>query len=98
MKFKKEKFAIQLNENIKDVAVVEGYIEETNTYGFYKHNKVWKATDLLSGSLVCCCPTRKECVAWIEENLDRIAAIKETQKYKLKVESFRELLKEALNA
>lgn len=98
MKFKKSNFAIQLNENIKDVAVVEGYIEETNTYGFYKHNKFWRATDLVSGSLVCCCPTRKECVAWVEENANRIAAIKKTQKYKLKVESFRELLKEALNA
>lgn len=98
MKFSKDFFPIQMIPAAKEkVQVVGGWIDSTNTYGFYKYNKVWKATDLVSGTLVVTQPTRKACAEWIETHEKDIVEKKETYDYRLKVESFRVELKEALN-
>ena len=97
MKFHKDCFPIQGQYNLPErIKVVEGWVEETNTYGFYKWGKVWKATDLMSGTLIITMPTRKACVEWIEENLERIEKTKETQSYRIKVDDFKILIEKEL--
>lgn len=98
MKFHKSCFPIQGHHYMPEkIKVVEGWIEESNTYGFYKYGKVWKATDLMSGTLIITLPTRKACGEWIEENLTRIEEAKKTQKYRIKVDNFKLLIKEILS-
>lgn len=98
MKFHKGTFVIQ---NIPDAPepaqVVCGWIEESNTFGFFKYRNYWKATDLMSGTLVTTQPTRKACAEWIIENTGVIEKRKTDPKYRLMVESFRQKLKEALS-
>ena len=89
MKFHKGSFLVQLNYLCpRRLDYVSGWIDETNTYGFYKHNKNWKATDLKSGTRIITLPTRKGCAEWIESHQDEIAAVKQTQRYKTFVENF----------
>lgn len=98
MKFRKSNFVIQNVSNYyEEVSVVSGWIDTNETYGFYKYGKFWKATDLLSGTLICSCSTRKDCAEYIERNQCWLEEIRETQKYKIKVEDFRDKLKEVLN-
>ncbi len=98
MKFSKGSFPIQNIPAMRErIWVVSGWIDSTNTYGFYKYGKVWKATDLVSGTLVVTQPTRKACAEWIEAHEKDIVEKKETYDYRLRVESFRAELKEALN-
>ena len=98
MKFHKGCFPIQGHHYMPErIKVVEGWIEESNTYGFYKYGKVWKATDLMSGTLIITLPTRKACVEWIEENSERIEKAKETQNYRIKVDDFKILIEEELH-
>lgn len=98
MKFLKGSFPIQNIPAMRErIWVVSGWVDSTNTYGFYKYGKVWKATDLVSGTLVVTQPTRKACAEWIETHGSNIAEKKETYDYRLKVESFRIELKEVLN-
>jgi len=94
MGFHKGLFVIQNNPQCTSqlAHVVSGWIDERNQYGFHKRYNKWVATDLVSGLLVTSQLTRRACVEWIESNADRIAAEKETQSYKLKVESFRDVL------
>lgn len=97
MKFRKACFPIQGHHNMSErIKVVEGWIEESNTYGFYKYGKVWKTTDLMSGTLIITLFTRKACAEWIEENSERIKKIKETQDYRIKVDDFKILIKKEL--
>lgn len=97
MKFRKSNFVIQ---NIPDapepVQVVSGWIEESNTFGFFKYRNYWKATDLLSGTLVTAQPTRKACADWVIDNITKIEGAKADPAYRSKVEGFRQKIKEEL--
>lgn len=91
MKFKKGNFVIQnISDYYEEVSVVFGWINTNEIYGFYKYGKFWKATDLLSGTLICSCSTRKDCAEYIERNQCRLEEVRETRKYLDKVEAFRE--------
>jgi hypothetical protein len=104
MIFHKGTFNIQVItvvENLKPTEFglreVEGWIDNTNTYGFHKKvtpkGKVlgWAATDLASGSRIVTRKTRKECADWIENNIGTISIQKDTSDYTTIVERFREL-------
>jgi hypothetical protein len=69
MRFIKASFKIQMNEKhgfaIEDR---DGWIDESKTFGFYKSQGGWIATDLKSGSSIVWRKTRKACAQWIEEN------------------------------
>lgn len=98
MKFRKGTFVIQNIPNAPEPAqVVCGWIEESNTFGFFKYRDYWKATDLMSGTLVTVQPTRKACAEWIIENIAEIERAKADPKYRTKVETFRQKIKVALN-
>lgn len=97
MRFHKGSFPIETVDPKKKIVVVIGWIDEDSVYGFYRYGKVWKATDLMSGTLIVTEVTRKACVEWIEGNFDRIDEKKNTFEYREMVESFRILLKEELN-
>lgn len=97
MEFHKDYFPIQTIIKDEKIMVVSGWIDETNTYGFYKNGKTWKATDLRSGTLITVQLTRKACVEWIEEKSDRIKKIKETQDYRIKVDDFKILIEKELH-
>jgi len=93
MKFHKGTFSIQ-KENIqgkRSLETVIGWIEETNSYGFDNRNGEWIATDLNSGVILTKGKTRKECVAWIEENLALIKLQKTKPRYRDHVSSFKKL-------
>lgn len=97
MKFIKNRFVVQLNSLCPDkIGFVDGYTDEDNIYGFYKHNKSWKATDLASGCLVIVQPTRKGCAEWIERNQDKIRNAKNRPDYDVKVKNFTNLIKKSL--
>ena len=96
MKFHKDCFPIQTIIKDEKIMIVSGWIDETNTYGFYKYGKFWKATDLLSGTLICSCSTRKDCAEYVERNQCRLEEIRKTKKYLDKVETFREEIKKKL--
>lgn len=102
--FHKGSFDIQIItkiENLKPTEFglkkVEGWIDNTNTYGFYKKvtpkGKVlsWVATDLTSGTRIVSGKTRKECADWIENNISTISTQKNTSNYTTVVERFKEL-------
>lgn len=104
MNFHRGTFNIQIItavENLKPVDFgleeVEGWIDNTNTYGFYKKvtpkGKVlsWVATDLASGTRIISGKTRKECADWIENNISNIINKKNTSNYTTVVERFKEL-------
>ncbi len=69
-----------------------GWIDETNTYGFYSFRRpsgttmLWVVTDLASGLRVKTAKTRKECAAWVEDNADLIEFQKKKPEYKAAVE------------
>lgn len=69
-----------------------GWIDETGTYGFYSFRRpsgntfLWVATDLSSGLRITTAKTRKECVEWIEKNLDLINYKKKQNEYRIAVE------------
>lgn len=97
MKFRKSNFVIQnIPGYYEEVSVVSGWTDIDETYGFYKYGKFWKATDLLSGTLICSCSTRKDCAEYIERNQCRLEEIRGTKKYLDKVETFREEIKKKL--
>lgn len=97
MGFHKGNFIIQNIPNAPTVIdVVSGWIDESNIYGFYKYNKVWKATDLMSGTLITTMPTRKACVEYIGANKERLTQARETQKYRIKVDDFYRAIKKEL--
>lgn len=61
----------------------DGWIDERNEFGYCKVNaKLWKAIDLETGTEVCARATRKECAAWVEENLDTIRTHPNRAKWK----------------
>jgi formiminotetrahydrofolate cyclodeaminase len=81
------------------VKVVEGWFEDTNTYGFHKLMKIgskcgeprawkWIATDIASGMRVCEGATRKACSDWISANVEKIKEKKDTEEYKKWVRQF----------
>lgn len=97
MTFHKGTFVIQMNELYGTVECACGWIDDTNTYGFYKSfRNMWRATDLLSGTLITVQPTRKACAEWIRDNADRIAEAKSKETYRKKVEDFERLIRERL--
>ena len=97
MKFRKSNFVIQnIPGYYEEVSVVSGWIDTDETYGFYKYGKFWKATDLLSGTLICSCSTRKDCAEYIERNQCRLEEVRRTRKYCDKVEAFREKVRREL--
>lgn len=80
MKFKKSNFVIQNVPNYyEEISVVSGWIDINGSYGFYKYGKFWKATDLLSGTLICSCSTRKDCAEYIEKNQCRLEEIRDSK-------------------
>lgn len=97
MKFRKANFVIQ---NIPGapapVDVVCGWVEESNTFGFHKYRNDWRATDLMSGTLVTTQSTRKACADWIIENIKEIERIKSTSGYYKKIEGLRQKIKAEL--
>lgn len=46
----------------------EGWIDETNSYGFHKTSDYWTATDIASGIRIIVDKTRKNCAEWIESH------------------------------
>lgn len=51
----------------------KGWITDNDEFGFCKVDaKTWKAIDIETGTGVCVRATRKECVSWVEENLQMI--------------------------
>ena len=69
----------------------KGWTDETYTYGFFNTGKMFVATDLRSGRWIVRKKTRKECVAWIEENKELLEKKKNTQEYQVWVEEFEAL-------
>lgn len=97
MKFHKSVFVIQMNPGYGTVECVCGWVDESNTYGFYKSfRNMWRAVDLMSGTLITVQPTRKVCAEWIEENIERISEVKERQAYRIKVDDFYNMIKKEL--
>ncbi len=97
MRFHKGKFRIARVDNT--IEFVEGWIDETNTYGFHKMMKIgskcgeprlwkWLATDIASGMRVCHAQSRAGCVVWLTLNEDLIAEKKNTEGYKNWVRDF----------
>lgn len=72
-----------------EIKTVDGWIDSTNTYGFYKKLKYntkttyyWYATDLATGTYICKDNTRANCVKWIEKNIKRIEDRKKSDRYR----------------
>ena len=97
MGFHKGKFRIARIDNT--IEFVEGWIDETNTYGFHRIEKIgercgkprpwkWIATDIASGLRICEGLTRKACGEWIDTNAEKIANTKNSDKYKTWVKNF----------
>ena len=84
MKLKKATFTIQLIDGAPQKFLeVEGYIDETNRFGFHhtETKKWWVATDLASGMLITRAKTRKECVDFVENHLGKIVAAKGSEEF-----------------
>lgn len=89
MKFIKSSFKIQMDE--KHEFIIEsrdGWIDESRTFGFYKFQGGWIATDLKSGSSIIWKKTRKACAQWIEENNFLFNKIFSSDGYKKSVLNF----------
>lgn len=77
MKFKRATFFIQTITADKDTYDFHerlGWVDISNTFGFYLNPKTkkWVATDLTTGSWICKEKTRRECAEWIEANMEAI--------------------------
>ena len=82
------------------VTTVKGWIDETKQFGFYPmkrktKNNTWTdwkyiASDIASGARIIECKTRKECVAWVEDNIEKIEKVRKTITYKKCVEKVRQ--------
>ena len=91
MRFHKGKFFIQNVKEIRygrpfdfDFEEKEGWIDESNTYGFHKVKyNVWICTDITSGARVAKAPTRKACVEFVEINKELIEEIRGHINYKI---------------
>ena len=77
MKFHKGSFYILRVDGT--VELKNGWIDETNTFGFYSLRKknlkiIWKwvATDIYSGLKITDNKSRIACANWIEDNIDKI--------------------------
>ena len=89
MRFHKGNFYIQVIKEIKNgrpfdfgLEEKEGWIDESNTYGFHKVKyNVWIATDIASGARVAKATTRKACAEFIDANKAIIQRAKETDNY-----------------
>lgn len=97
MGFHKHSFYIYLVPAAQDkfgtrLEKVNGWANENYTIGFHKNGKIWNATDLKSGVLICTFLTRKECAEWIVENKQKIEDAYKTEKYKQYVNEFNELI------
>lgn len=63
------------------------WLNEDETIGFHKICRksgttyAWRATDTKSGLAIVTAPTRKACVEWIEQNIDKIEAKRATKEY-----------------
>ena len=80
MKFTKGSFYIQqIPEAENKFELRSGWI--SGDYGFYKSGKIWSATDIASGMLIYRATTRRECVEFIENNVDKIEKAKTQEKY-----------------
>lgn len=51
----------------------KGWLTVDGEFGYCKVNATtWKAIDIETGTSVCAYTTRKECMAWVEDNLELI--------------------------
>ena len=97
MGFHKGKFRIARVDNT--IEFVEGWVDETNTYGFHKMMKIgtkcgeprlwkWIATDIASGMRVCEGLTRTACDKWLDDHAAQIVEKKNSNEYKEWVKDF----------
>lgn len=70
MKFKKKTFFIAMRDGTFEER--EGYSDEFNEFTFHKSAKGWAASDRETGAIIIWRKTRKECAAFIEDNLNKI--------------------------
>lgn len=95
MGFVKWTFPIQnISQASERIEIVTGW--KSGDFGFHKVKKMWVATDLCSGTRVCKFPTRKECLAWCEENAALIETRRLEPSYITMVMSFRQFIEEEL--
>lgn len=89
---KKADFIIRLvPETEKNFKMVSGYVSDDGEIGYYKYKgNVWAATDIRSGMLICMYKTRKECVAFVAENMERIMTGRSRDAYFNAVNAMRE--------
>lgn len=95
MGFSKLTFPIQnIPEAPSRIEIVTGW--KSGDFGFHKIKKMWVATDLYSGTRICKFPTRKECLAWCEENAALIEDRRLKPSYVAMVMNFKQLIEEEL--